>query len=118
MVRRSQTILAILLLAAGYGLLGYIAYAVIGYLGLAILGLLSANIIANVELQGGGAIGMMQAADVYASQMSYLHEATPVERAERDAQARRIAMPKRVAKLISAGLILFGSGMFFAVQLG
>lgn len=109
---------AILLILAGFALLGYVAYQLIGYLGLAILGLFSGNILMNVDIQRGGAIGNMQAADVYARQMSYLHKATPTERAERRAEARQVALPKFVAKLVSVGLIVVGFGMFFAVQLG
>jgi hypothetical protein len=110
--------LPILLILAGFALLGYVSYQLIGYLGLAILGLFSANILMNVDIQRGGAIGNVQAADVYARQMSYLYEATPTERAERRAEARQVALPKLVAKLISLGLIVVGFGMFFAVQLG
>lgn len=117
-VTRAGNVFAILLILAGFGMLGYVAYQLMGWLGLAILGLFSGNILLNVDIQRGGAIGNVQAADVYARQMSYLYEGTPDEKAERRAEARRIALPKLVAKLISVGLIAVGFGMFFAVQLG
>lgn len=109
---------AILLIVLGYGILGYVSYALIGWLGLAILGLFSGNILMNVDIQRGGALGHVQAAGVYAQQTSHLHEAMPAERMARQAESRREALPKNLAKLISLGLILAGFGMFFAVQLG
>lgn len=115
---KAENAFVILLIIVGFSLLGYVAYQLIGWLGLAILGLFSGNILLNVDIQRGGAIGNVQAADVYARQMSYLYEATPDERAERRAAARQIALPKLVARLISLGLIVAGFGMFFAVQLG
>lgn len=93
------------------------AFHLLGFLGLGILGLIVGIIAANVELQGGRALGSSLTPNVYADAVAAENRETPAERAARRAEAARAALPLHVARVVSAGLIILGFGLFFAVQL-
>ncbi len=89
----------------------------LGFLGLGILGLIVGLIAANLELQGGRALGGPLTPNVYADAFVAEECETRAERAARQAEAARAALPLHVARVVSAGLIILGFGLFFAVQL-
>jgi hypothetical protein len=96
----------------------YVAFRTLGFLGLAILGLITGIIAVNVEMQQGGPIGSVQATGVYAEYMAAADRMTRAEKAERRAEIESAALPLLIAKIVSAGLIILGFGLFFTVQLG
>jgi hypothetical protein len=92
------------------------AFRLVGFLGLGILGLLVGLIASNLELAGGKSVSG-PAANLYADAVAAEARMTPAERAARRAERARAALPLHVVKVVSAGLVILGFGLFFAVQL-
>ena len=120
MHRRSRTsdVVHAILLAVSLGATSYVAYQITGFLGVGVLGLIIGVIALTVELERGGPIGHDQAAGVYSQHMAAVERMSPAEKAERRAAIESAAFPLLVAKIVSAGLIVVGFGLFFVFQLG
>lgn len=112
----SEMLLLPVLVAAAGGLVWF-AFREVGFLGLGILGLIVGLGVSSLELQGGRPIGSARAAGVYADAVAAEARMTPAERAERRAEIARARLPLHVARIVSAGLIILGFGLFFALQL-
>jgi hypothetical protein len=107
----------LLLTAIGTAATSYVAYRIVGFLGIGVLGLIVGLIALTVEMERGGPVGHGQASSLYAQHMAAVERMSASERAERRTDIASAALPLMVAKIVSAGLIVVGFGMFFAVQL-
>ena len=117
-VRTSDAVHLALLLGS-LGATSYVAYGAVGFLGIGVLGLIVGVIALTVELERGGPVGdYYNATSLYAQHMAAVERMSAAEKAERHAEIEAAALPLLVAKIVSAGLIIFGFGSFFAFQLG
>lgn len=107
-------LLPLLVALAGGAVWG--AFRLLGFLGLGILGLIVGLVAVNVEMEGGRPLGTGQNAGLYAATVAAEARMTRAERAARRAEIARAALPLHVAKVVSAGLVILGFGLFFAVQ--
>ncbi|MCB8820014.1 hypothetical protein [Microvirga rosea] len=108
--------LSLLVLALGGA--SSVAYRIVGFLGVGVLGLIIGLIALTVEMERGGPVGHSQASGLYAQHMAAVERMSPAERAARHAEIESAALPLRVAKVLSAGLIVVGFGLFFVYDLG
>jgi hypothetical protein len=115
---RTSHIVSLFLLMGSLGGTSYVAYQVVGFLGVGVLGLIIGGIALTVELEQGGPVGHGQATSLYSQHMAAVECMSAAEKAERWAEIESAALPLLVAKIVSAGLIVVGFGLFFVVQLG
>jgi hypothetical protein len=116
---RTEHVAYLSLLMLSLGATSYVAYRIVGFLGLGVLGLIIGVITLTVELERGGPIGdYYNATNLYAQHMAAVERMSATEKAERRAEIENAALPLRVAKLVSAGLIVVGFGLFFISDLG
>ncbi len=108
----------LILLVVSVGATSYVAYQVVGFVGVGILGLIIGVIALTVEWQAGGPDGFYNATNLYAQHVAIVERMSAAERAERRAEIEATAGPLLVAKIVSAGLIVIGLGMFFIFELG
>ena len=108
----------LVLLVVSLGAVSYIAYRIVGFLGIGVLGLIIGVIALTVEMERGGPVGHGQASSLYAQHMTAVEHMSAAERAERRAEIESATVPLLVAKIVSAGLIVVGFGLFFVFQLG
>ncbi|MBD2750373.1 hypothetical protein IC232_27315 [Microvirga sp. BT688] len=106
------------LLVISVGATSYVAYRMVGFLGVGVLGLIIGVIALTVEMERGGPVGHGQASSLYAQHIAAVERMSPSERAERRAEIKSAAFPLLVAKIVSGGLIAFGFGLFFILELG
>jgi uncharacterized protein involved in response to NO len=109
---RTSELVHILLLVVSLGAVSYVAYRIVGFLGIGVFGLVIGVLALTIEMERGGPVGHSQASSLYAQHMS------AAERAERRAEIESAAVPLLVAKIVSAGLIVVGFGLFFVFDLG
>ncbi|SCX99455.1 hypothetical protein [Microvirga guangxiensis] len=106
------------LLVVSLGATSYVAYSIVGFLGVGILGLIVGLIALTVELERGRPIVHGQAASLYIQFMAAEERMSSAEKAARRAEIESAALPLLMAKIVSAGLILIGFGLFFVFQRG
>ncbi len=83
-----------------------------GALGVGLLGLLVGFLAQRIELERAGAVGHPMNTDLFASQFRARERMTRAERAEHEAEMRRMEAPLHWAKVASAGLIILGFGLW------
>ena len=108
----------LLLLVVSLGGVSYVAYQIVGFLGVGVFGLTIGVIALTVEIERGGPVGHGQASGLYGQYMAAVESMSAAEKAGRRAEIENAALPLRVAKIVSAGLIVVGFGLFFVFQLG
>ena len=108
----------LLLLVVSMGGVSSVAYRIVGFLGIGVFGLIIGVLALTIEMERGGPVGHGQASSLYAQHMTAVERMSAAERAERRAEIEAAAGPLLVAKILSAGLIVVGFGMFFLFQLG
>jgi len=106
------------LLVASLGATSYVAYQIVGFFGVGILGLIAGLITLTVELERGRPLVHGQAASLYIQFMAAEEKMSSAEKAARRAEIESAAFPLLMAKIVSAGLILIGFGLFFVFQRG
>jgi uncharacterized protein involved in response to NO len=72
----------------------------------------------TIEMERGGPVGHGQVSSLYAQHMAAVERMSAAERAERRAEIESAAVPLLVAKIVSAGLLVIGFGLFFVFDLG
>lgn len=108
----------VFLLVVSLGATSYLAYQIVGFLGVGVLGLIIGVIALTVEMEQGGPVGHSRASNLYAQHMAAVERMSAAEKAKRRAEIKSAAFPLLVAKIVSAGLIIVGLGLFFVFQLG
>jgi hypothetical protein len=115
---RTSELVHILLLVVSLGAVSYVAYRIVGFLGIGVFGLVIGVLALTIEMERGGPVGHSQASSLYAQHMAAVEHMSAAERAERRAEIESAAVPLLVAKIVSAGLIVVGFGLFFVFDLG
>ena len=93
------------------------AFLLAGFLGLGVLGLIIGVMAQRIELEKDGAVSNVMTTSLYAEQFKAQETMTRAERAERRAENETLLKWLFVAKVVSAGLIILGFGLFFLFQL-
>src|SRR5215207_3396371 len=107
-----------LLLVVSVGGVSSVTYRIVGFVGIGVLGLIIGVLALTIEMERGGPVGHGQASSLYAQHMAAVERMSAAEKAERRAEIESAAVPLLVAKIVSAGLILVGFGLFFIFDLG
>jgi len=94
------------------------AFLLAGFIGLGVLGLIVGVMVQRIELEKDGAVGHAMTTSLYAQQFKAREHMTPAEQAERQAEAQTLLKWLFPAKVVSAGLVILGFGLFFLFQLG
>jgi hypothetical protein len=94
------------------------AFLLAGFIGLGVLGLIIGVMAQNIELEKDGAVGHSRTTSLYAEQFRAREKMTRAEKAEHRAENEALLKWLFVAKVVSAGLIILGFGLFFQFQLG
>jgi hypothetical protein len=94
------------------------AFLLTGFVGLGILGLIVGVMAQRIELEKDGATSNDMTTSLYAQQFKAQEGMTRAERAERKAENEALLAWLFVAKVVSAGLIILGFGLFVLFQLG
>ncbi|WP_262296190.1 hypothetical protein [Microvirga sesbaniae] len=116
MTRIDWILLPILLAVLGGAVLG--AYLIAGFLGLGVLGLVIGVMARRIELEKDGATSNVMTTSLYAQQIEAQETMTRAERAERREETRVLLKILSMAKIVSAGFVILGFGLFFLFQLG
>ena len=93
------------------------AFLLAGFLGLGILGLIVGFMAQRIELEKDGAVSNVMTTSLYAQQIKAQESMTRAERAERRAENETLLKWLFIPKVVSAGLIILGFGLFFLFQL-
>lgn len=93
------------------------SFLLAGFIGLGVLGLIVGVMAQNIELEKDGAIGHSRTTSLYADQFKARERMTRAEKAEHWAETDALLRWLFVAKVVSAGLIILGFGLFFQFQL-
>ena len=94
------------------------AYLVAGFLGLGVLGLIIGVMAQRIELEKDGATSNVMTTSLYAEQIKAQETMSRAERAEHREEARVLLKVLSIAKIVSAGFVILGFGLFFLFQLG
>jgi hypothetical protein len=94
------------------------SFLLAGFIGLGVLGLIIGVMAQRIELEKDGAVGHVMTTSLYAEQFKARENMSRAEKAERRAEAQALLKWLFVAKVVSAGLIILGFGLFFQFQLG
>jgi hypothetical protein len=94
------------------------SFLLAGFIGLGVLGLIIGVMAQRIELEKDGAVGHTMTTSLYAEQFKAQANMTRAERAERKAENEALLKWLFVAKVVSAGLVILGFGLFFQFQLG
>ncbi|MGO4387249.1 hypothetical protein AB4Y85_06905 [Microvirga sp. 2YAF29] len=94
------------------------AFLLAGFIGLGVLGLIIGVMTQRIELEKDGAVSNYMATSLYAQQIKMQETMTRAERAERREETRVLLKYLFVAKVVSAGFVILGFGLFFMYQLG
>lgn len=103
------------------GVLGSIvagAFLLAGFVGLGVLGLIIGVMAQRIELEKDGAVSNYMTTSLYAEQFKRQEAMTRAERAERQEENRLLLRYLFIAKVVSAGFVILGFGLFFALELG
>ena len=93
------------------------AFLLAGFLGLGILGLIVGFMAQRIELEKDGAVSNVMTTSLYAQQIKAQETRTRAESAERRAENETLLKWLFIPKVVSAGLIILGFGLFFLFQL-
>ena len=93
------------------------AFLLAGFLGLGILGLIVGVMAQRIELEKDGATSNDMTTSLYAQQFEAQQRMSRAERAERKAENETLLKWLFIPKVVSAGLIILGFGLFFLFQL-
>jgi hypothetical protein len=115
---RASDLIHLLLLVVSLAAVSSVAYRIVGFLGVGVFGLIIGVLALTIEMERGGPVGHGQVSSLYAQHMAAVERMSAAERAERRAEIEAAAVPLLVAKIVSAGLIVVGFGMFFIFELG
>jgi hypothetical protein len=115
---RTSDLVHLLLLVVSLGGVSYVAYRIVGFLGIGVFGLIIGVIALTLEMERGGPVGHGQASSLYAQHTAAVERMSRAERAARRAEIKSAVLPLLVAKVVSAGLIVVGFGLFFVFELG
>ena len=102
----------ILVVIAGAGLVVALTWRYAGAPGVGLLGLLVGFLAQRIDLERAGAVGHPMNTDLFASQFRARERMTRAERAEHEAEMKRLEAPLHWAKVSSAGLIILGFGLW------
>jgi hypothetical protein len=105
------------LLAGALAVLVIVIFAVVGFLGLGVIGLLIGFVAQRIEVEKDGATSNYMTTSLYAQQFKAREAMSRSERAEHQAESRRLLGYLHVAKIVSAGLVILGFGFFVLFQL-
>ncbi|HEV2566826.1 MAG TPA: hypothetical protein VGU19_17260 [Microvirga sp.] len=94
------------------------AFLLAGFLGLAVLGLIVGVMAQRIELEKDGATSNIMTTSLYAQQFKAREDMSRAEKAEHQAETEALLKWLFVAKVVSAGLIILGFGLFVLFQLG
>lgn len=94
------------------------AFLLAGFLGLGVLGLIVGVMAQRIELEKDGATSNVMTTSLYAQQFKAREGMSRAEKAEHRAETEALLKWLFVAKVVSAGLIILGSGFFVLFQLG
>ncbi len=109
---RPLLFIEILVVVAAAMLVTALTWRYAGALGVGLLGLLVGFLAQRIELERAGAVGHPMNTDLFASQFRARERMTRAERAEHEAEMRRMEAPLHWAKVASAGLIILGFGLW------
>ena len=115
---RTSDWIHLLLLVVSLAGMSYVAYRIVGFLGIGVFGLIIGVLALTIEMERGGPVGHGQASSLYAQHMAAVERMSAAVIAERRAEIEAAAVPLLVAKIVSAGLIIVGFGLFFIFELG
>jgi hypothetical protein len=93
------------------------AFLLAGFIGLGVLGLIIGVMAQRIELEKDGATSNVMTTSLYAQQFKAQESMTRAEKAARQAENDTLLKWLFVAKVVSAGLIILGFGLFFQFQL-
>jgi hypothetical protein len=93
------------------------AFLLAGFLGLGVLGLLVGFMAQRIELEKDGAVSNVMTTSLYAQQFKAREGMSRAEKAEHLAETDALLKWLFVAKVVSAGLVILGFGLFFQFQL-
>src|SRR5688572_10000475 len=93
------------------------SFLLAGFIGLGVLGLIIGVMAQRIELEKDGATSNFMTTSLYAQQFKAQERMTRAEKAERRAENEGLLKWLFVAKVVSAGLIILGFGLFFQFQL-
>ena len=116
MTRLDWILLPILLAVLAGVVVG--AFLLAGFLGLGVLGLLIGFMAQRIELEKDGATSNVMTTSLYAQQFKAREGMSRAERAEHFAETDALLRWLFVAKVVSAGFVILGFGLFFQFQLG
>ncbi len=94
------------------------AFLLAGFIGLGVLGLIIGVMAQRIELEKDGAVSNVMTTSLYAQQFKAREGMSRAEKAEHRAETDALLRWLFVAKVVSAGLIILGFGLFFQFQLG
>jgi len=89
-----------------------------GFIGLGVLGLIVGVMAQRIELEKDGATSNVMTTSLYAQQFKAREGMSRAEKAEHRAETDALLKWLFVAKVVSAGLVILGFGLFFLFQLG
>ncbi len=93
------------------------SFLLAGFLGLGVLGLLVGFMAQRIELEKDGAVSNVMTTSLYAQQFKARENMSRAEKAAHRAETDALLKWLFVAKVVSAGLIILGFGLFFQFQL-
>ena len=93
------------------------AFLLTGFIGLGVLGLIIGVMAQRIELEKDGATSNVMTTSLYAQQFKAQESMTRAEKAAHRAENDTLLKWLFVAKVVSAGLIILGFGLFFRFQL-
>jgi hypothetical protein len=93
------------------------AFLLAGFIGLGVLGLLVGFMAQRIELEKDGATSNVMTTSLYAEQIKAQNRMSRAEKAAHRAETDALLKWLFVAKVVSAGLIILGFGLFFQFQL-
>jgi hypothetical protein len=94
------------------------SFLLAGFIGLGVLGLIIGVMAQRIELEKDGAVGHTMTTSLYAQQFKAQENMSRAEKAERLPFGPPLLKWLFVAKVVSAGLVILGFGLFFLFQLG
>ncbi len=93
------------------------SFLLAGFIGLGVLGLIIGVMAQRIELEKDGAVSNVMTTSLYAQQFKARESMSRAEKAAHRAETDALLKWLFVAKVVSAGLIILGFGLFFQFQL-
>ncbi|MBJ6124290.1 hypothetical protein [Microvirga splendida] len=92
------------------------AFLLAGFIGLGVLGLIIGLMAQRIELEKDGAVSHSMTTSLYAEQFKARERMSRAEKAGHRAETQTLLKWLFPAKVVSAGLIILGFGLFFLFQ--